>query len=201
MSELKSFTRETEDIWFEKYKPYQNTIDVDGDHTWLSIDGVNYSFETYGNEEARVKQFLNEHIWTLIEVDGEEHIVPGFHIANRLCHFICEIPFQEPDTDRQFVVIPKLAGEITVGDRIMLEHTDDPYTRLVAGESKGTVLGFGVHFSKEEDDFDGKIGYVYVDWDDGSNLRLIKSLGDRYKPLALHDNSKETLRMVERRGN
>jgi hypothetical protein len=193
MSELKSFTRETEDIWFDEYKPYKNTIDVDGDHTWLSIDGVNYSFETYGDEEARVKQFLNEHIWTLIEVDGEEHIIPGFHIANRLCHFICEIPFQEPDTDRQFVVIPKTPEDVTVGDRVALEYTDDPHTLLEAGD-QGTVTGTAQNS-------DGSIGCVYVKWDSGSNLRLLTNLGDKYRVISLHDNSEETLRMVERRGN
>ena len=49
------------------------------------------------------------------------------------------------------------------GTRIELSHTNDPYTKLQAGD-KGTVKA--VHF-------DGFGNIVLVDWDSGSSLSLV----------------------------
>ena len=54
----------------------------------------------------------------------------------------------------------------TIGDRIQLEHTNDPYTDLVAGD-QGTV------------DHVDDIGTVFVKWDNGSKLGLVPGI-DRW---------------------
>ena len=56
--------------------------------------------------------------------------------------------------------------EVKIGDRIELEFTDDPYTKLKTG-SQGTVL------------FIDYIKTVHIKWDEGSNLGLIPKV-DRF---------------------
>ena len=58
------------------------------------------------------------------------------------------------------------------GDRIALEHTTDPYTRLTPG-TQGTVTGY-----------DPRHGQLHVAWDDGSTLTMLLGDGDRVRLLA-----------------
>jgi hypothetical protein len=51
------------------------------------------------------------------------------------------------------------------GDRVRLVHCDDPYTKLVPGDT-GTV------------NMEGADGTVYVKWDSGSTLSMIPEEGD-----------------------
>jgi len=53
------------------------------------------------------------------------------------------------------------------GDRIELDHCDDPYTKLRPGD-QGTVRSV-----------DG-VGTVHTDWDSGSRLGLNTDYGDRF---------------------
>lgn len=55
-----------------------------------------------------------------------------------------------------------------VGKRVELEYTDDPYTKLVAGQ-RGTV------------DFIDDMGTIFVRWENGSRLGLIVEAGDRFR--------------------
>ena len=73
--------------WFEKYKPVPNNIDPDG--TYYGIDGVNYTWETYGAELVFVNSVDEEHVWTLIECDGIQEIHQGRLKVNRLAYFVC----------------------------------------------------------------------------------------------------------------
>lgn len=54
-----------------------------------------------------------------------------------------------------------------VGKRVRLDHIDDPYTNLIAGD-RGIV------------DHIDDIGTVFVRWNDGSRLGLITEAGDRF---------------------
>lgn len=71
----------TEDQWIEEYKPVQNPL-VD-DAPW---DGC--MFETYGEELEYVRTAFPDKIWTLVEAEGKQYIVEGFHYVNRLGYFI-----------------------------------------------------------------------------------------------------------------
>lgn len=57
------------------------------------------------------------------------------------------------------------------GTRVRFIHTNDPWTRLVAG-ALGTV--------SLVDDF----GTVHINWDDGSHLGLSDTYGDRFEAVA-----------------
>jgi hypothetical protein len=47
-------------------------------------------FETYGQELEFVKSQEPDRIWTLVDVDGHESIVHGFHFVNRIGYFVLE---------------------------------------------------------------------------------------------------------------
>jgi len=55
------------------------------------------------------------------------------------------------------------------GDRIALDHTGDPHTRLRPGD-EGTVTGY-----------DPRLGQLAVRWDDGSSLAMLLHDGDRVR--------------------
>ncbi len=55
------------------------------------------------------------------------------------------------------------------GDRIALEYTADPHTRLTPGD-EGTVTGY-----------DPKLGQLSVRWDSGSTLAMLLPGGDRVR--------------------
>ena len=63
------------------------------------------------------------------------------------------------------------------GQRIALEHTDDPHTRLRPGD-EGSVIGH-----------DEATGTVDIAWDSGSRLSMCLDAGDRIRILATADNS------------
>jgi Domain of unknown function (DUF4314) len=65
-----------------------------------------------------------------------------------------------------------MAGGYQRGDRVVLEHTSDPYTRLKPG-TRGTVTRY-----------DSKHGQLHVAWDDGSTLAMLLAEGDRIRPAA-----------------
>ena len=60
-------------------------------------------------------------------------------------------------------------GRFERGDRVALEHTGDPHTRLQPGD-EGTVTGYAP-----------KLGQLDVNWDSGSTLSMLLNDGDRVR--------------------
>jgi hypothetical protein len=60
-------------------------------------------------------------------------------------------------------------GEFRRGDRIALEHTGDPHTRLRPGD-EGTVTRY-----------DPRSGQLDVRWDSGSTLSMLPNDGDQVR--------------------
>lgn len=81
----------TYEDWVRTYKPVQNHICPNA-----SYDGT--MFETYGEEHHWVTAQEDQHIWTLIDEDGEMFILEGYHWVNRLGYFITEVPYDQPVT-------------------------------------------------------------------------------------------------------
>lgn len=78
----------TEDRWWE-FKPVKNRL-LKGTHAW-----DNCMFETHGRELKIIKGVVKNRplgVWTLIETDGIQTIVSGFHTINRIGYFVTEIP-------------------------------------------------------------------------------------------------------------
>jgi hypothetical protein len=86
--------------WAEKYKPIPNHIDKDG--TYFALDGVNYSFETYGEELKYIEKQNPKYVWTLIEEDGDQFIQNGKWHVNRLAYFVCKNPCDKEQGNEVF---------------------------------------------------------------------------------------------------
>ena len=82
MTTLKPLTFEE---WEDKYQPLTD-----------KNDDCPISFETYGDDLVFVMSKKNETIWTVVEVDnGDLHIIPGYHLCNRIGYFITEKPWED----------------------------------------------------------------------------------------------------------
>lgn len=60
-----------------------------------------------------------------------------------------------------------LDDEVLIGKRVMFVSSGDPYTRLTYGV-EGIVTGIDC------------MGTVFVKWDTGSTLGMVRSAGDRF---------------------
>lgn len=87
-------TELTYEDWCEKYKPIKNHIVPSDDTT---------SFETYGDEVLFVCEQPNATVWTEMDGDDGVYIVTGYHLANRICYYVTEIPW----TDDEYVTVCK----------------------------------------------------------------------------------------------
>ncbi len=127
--------------WADIYGLLPNHIG-DGSDTHCEIDGVNLSFATHGLEYEYVQltaQTDPDNVWTLIEVDGCEIIIQGFHHVNRLCYFITKEPFAAEFNDGQFNATYHLSkGNLSVEDQTALYEAFKSKTETI-----GDALEFG----------------------------------------------------------
>jgi hypothetical protein len=56
-------------------------------------DGSEY-FETYGDDLEFVHKADPDHVWTVVDVDGNLIVVPGFHYVDRFLYIITEEPIK-----------------------------------------------------------------------------------------------------------
>jgi hypothetical protein len=73
--------------WSEKYKPINNHLAPERS----CYDGMMY--ETDGKELEFVRSQPDANVWTLVNWEREDFLIPGFHIVNRLGYFVTQIPF------------------------------------------------------------------------------------------------------------
>ena len=74
-----------EDVFHEYFRPFRHPgvqFDIWGGH----------GLETFGTDLQIVRQYDQDYVWTLLEGDQGEWIVPGFHYVNRLCYLLTEVP-------------------------------------------------------------------------------------------------------------
>jgi hypothetical protein len=83
--------RLTEDEFQANYPLVANHIDPDA-----FGDGPGCLFETFGEELAFVRGQNPRTIWTLVDGDdGNQYILSGYHLVNRIGYLISTIPFPE----------------------------------------------------------------------------------------------------------
>lgn len=81
----------TIETWNTRYRPEYNFLAEEE----ASFDGT--MFETYGDEVAYVQNVSPTRVWTYIDTDnGGLAIVNGYHLVNRIGHFVTDRPW---DTD------------------------------------------------------------------------------------------------------
>ena len=74
-----------EDVFYEYFRPYRHPkaeFDIWGGH----------GLETFGADLALVRKFDQDYVWTVIDGERDEWIVPGYHFVNRVCHLLTEVP-------------------------------------------------------------------------------------------------------------
>lgn len=84
------YTRTTisEDEFIRTYQPQPNHL-----ASHRPFNGC--LFETYGVEVQTVQAAMDshpDHIWTVLDVDGEQIIANGFHHVNRVGYLLTKLP-------------------------------------------------------------------------------------------------------------
>ena len=93
--------KENWEEWEEKYKPIPNHIDTRGTY-YADENGVNYSFETYGEELKYIEKQKPKYVWTLGECDGVQYITNGKWWVNRLAYFVCKNPCNKERGEKEY---------------------------------------------------------------------------------------------------
>jgi hypothetical protein len=74
-----------EDVFYEYFRPFRHPnaeFDVWGGH----------GLETFGGDLEIVRKYDQDYVWTVLEAENNEWIVPGFHYVNRICYLLTEVP-------------------------------------------------------------------------------------------------------------
>ena len=98
MAKTKIKREEDSDVFYTKYlRIYNHIKNPEYEERQFKGDSIGSPmyFETYGKELEYVKKHEDHFIWTLIEVDGSQYIVQGFHFVNRLNYLIATVPYKE----------------------------------------------------------------------------------------------------------
>ncbi len=81
-----------EEAFIERFRPVPNHLD---DNASFDFGDGGCIFETYGPELDYVRLQPEEHIWTVLDVDGELMIASGYHFVNRLGYILTAKPWPE----------------------------------------------------------------------------------------------------------
>jgi hypothetical protein len=72
-------------VWADKFKPIKNKFSK---HDELM-------FETYGEEYEFIQSLDPRYVWTNVQGDMSDLLVAGVAYVNRLCYYVCEIPWED----------------------------------------------------------------------------------------------------------
>ena len=78
----------TYDKWVEEFQPMPN-------HLRNQDNGLEMTYETYGDEVEYVKLQDDNHIWTEVDGDFGTYIISGWHYVNRIHYYITNRPWKE----------------------------------------------------------------------------------------------------------
>ncbi len=73
-----------EDAFYEFFRPFrhpQSSFDI-----WGGI-----GMETFGEDLELVKSLPASTVWTVVDGDGDQWILPGIHTVNRVCFLVSEV--------------------------------------------------------------------------------------------------------------
>ena len=78
----------SEDEFIQTYRPMPNVLDANAS---FDFGDGGCLYETFGPELEHIRSQLPEHVWTIIETDGELAIVSGYHFVNRLGYILTAV--------------------------------------------------------------------------------------------------------------
>ena len=74
-----------EDVFYEYFRPFRHP------HAEFDVWG-GHGLETFGGDLEIVRRYDQDYVWTVLEAENNEWIVPGFHYVNRICYLLTEMP-------------------------------------------------------------------------------------------------------------
>jgi len=74
-----------EDTFYEFFQPYWHPL---SNHDIWGCIGL----ETFGKDLELIKSLPAEYLWTVVDGDGDQWILPGVHTVNRICYLITKTP-------------------------------------------------------------------------------------------------------------
>lgn len=99
------------DDWWDKYRPTGNPVEQSGPTNDIECR----MFETFGPDIETACKAANDrpqHVWTLVECDGKQYVLPGYRLMNRMGYYITEVACEneslevelddEADVDRYY---------------------------------------------------------------------------------------------------
>ena len=93
----------TEDEFDDRYPLITNHLNPDA--SWVIGDGPGCLFETYGEELDFILTQDPRTIWTFVDGDdGNQYVMSGYHLVNRIGYLISTIPFPE-DADIEVSIL------------------------------------------------------------------------------------------------
>jgi len=84
----------SEDEFDERFTFVRNHLNRDAG--WVYGDGPGCLFETYGEELEFVRHQDSRTVWTYVDGDdGDQYVISGFHVVNRIGYLVSMIPVPE----------------------------------------------------------------------------------------------------------
>ncbi len=80
-----------EDDFVARYTPMPNVLN---ENASFDFGDGGCLYETFGSELEYVRAQAPQHVWTIIETDGELAIVSGYHFVNRLGYILTAVNWQ-----------------------------------------------------------------------------------------------------------
>jgi len=77
-----------EDVFYDYFRPFRHP-DAQFD-IWGGL-----GLETYGDDLAVVQGFAKEQVWTVVDGDRDQWILPGLLHVNRVCYLLTELPHND----------------------------------------------------------------------------------------------------------
>jgi hypothetical protein len=77
-----------EDVFYEYFRPFRHReakFDI-----WGGL-----GLETFGEDLDLVGKYDKSFVWTVVDGDKDQWIVPGLHYVNRVCYLLSEVPHNE----------------------------------------------------------------------------------------------------------
>lgn len=74
-----------EDVFYEYFRPFRHP---DAKFNIWGGDGL----ETFGSDLAIAVNYSQDFVWTVLDCDGDQWIVPEMHYVNRVCYLLTERP-------------------------------------------------------------------------------------------------------------
>ena len=79
-----------EDVFYEYFRPFRHPeahFDIWGGH----------GLETFGDDLRIVQKHDALNVWTVVDGDADQWIVPGLQYVNRVCYLLTEVPHYEAE--------------------------------------------------------------------------------------------------------